>query len=688
MVETRSGKAKGKKPFLLKGKVVLEDHASGQTDFKLCACAFDRAGRLLGHAAVNDKGAWEVELPIEQPQDVELLVGPAGEPGSMRKSSAWRQLISADQLKERVLVVDIALPHRVWWPWRPVRICISGHVRKLGDDGVCPVPFAKVEIFDVDREGCLWPPLLKWRDLLKKRPVIRLPDLLTDPPLPPIPEPFPRPLPDPPVFGGPFGRSGALPEFSADSLAQPRPASGGSEPESTEDFRADAPVQLRSARRVGELAEVAPAIQQALEHLTITSKIPPWRVYPLCFYSREEVCETVTDQCGYFRCCFTWFPFRFRNGRLRYDARPDIIVKVTQVINGVPRVIYLDPYSSIRWNVTHAHIDLYLDDEDIICGSCDDNERPGGTQTFFTRVGNDEVYQIDQSSGLWQQGSLSNVAYGSTLNVHAQFGDTLSRHVNVSGATPPYYYRLSYRRGNSGDFIPLSAELSDTRVDKVSLLSESATLGPQTVNGTPGLYLIRDFGNYYWYNPDWIGRWATTAVEPDTGTYTLRLEVFDSTGAHLTSSVVDYRDGTVPPPAVLPSMTDRCDLLVRIDNKPPVVDLQVPAVINDCGVIPWSPGLTLNFVANVSQENGRLRGWGLRYTKGVSPVSNTLASSWSANGTPASVNQTVSGASLLSGLDSTCAFALELWAYAHVRNGYGFIYYREQDKAIAIEKCS
>lgn len=31
--------------------------------------------------------------------------------------------------------------------------------------------------------------------------------------------------------------------------------------------------------------------------------------------------------------------------------------------------------------------------------------------------------------------------------------------------------------------------------------------------------------------------------------------------------------------------------------------------------------------------------------------------------------------------------ALKLWAWPHIRNGYGFIYYSEQIKAIAIEKC-
>ena len=64
-----------------------------------------------------------------------------------------------------------------------------------------------------------------------------------------------------------------------------------------------------------------------------------------------------------------------------------------------------------------------------------------------------------------------------------------------------------------------------------------------------------------------------------------------------------------------------------------------------------------------------------------------LASGSSNTGSPGSVNAIVSGAPMLVGLNSTCAFALKLWAWPHIRNGYGFIYYNEQIKAIAIEKC-
>jgi hypothetical protein len=50
------------------------------------------------------------------------------------------------------------------------------------------VPFATVEVYDVDREGCLWP-IIRPRipDLLDK-PVLRIPELVKPGP---IPEPDP-----------------------------------------------------------------------------------------------------------------------------------------------------------------------------------------------------------------------------------------------------------------------------------------------------------------------------------------------------------------------------------------------------------------------------------------------------------------------------------------------------------------
>jgi hypothetical protein len=693
--------------FLIDGQISREQPECQPGELKLAAYVFDKAGSLLGSADLNEKGVYRVAVRLSQPADVDLMIGPSGMAKEIRRSSAFRRSFAAAEWKaegtqQYRLQYNAILPLELWLPWWPIRICISGHIRKVSSsDGVttvCPVPFVKVEIFDVDRENCFWPPLRKWWELLLDRPVIRIPDLLREPPI--LVKPFPGPDPSPEL------NLGAASTLAGDIGAlRPRLASLGPQPEPP-DLPSLAPASSLKATpalaeaafsasqpaftRVGEARLMDSSIAARLERLTLTSKIPPWQIFPFCFYSRAEVCETTTDCDGFFNCCFRWWPFHIRNGRLRFDARPDIIIKATQVIDGVPTVIYLDPYTSTRWNVNNAHIDLYLDNEEVICGNGNCYDPPEGSPVFFTRIGDDEVYKINQISGLYNEAPLSNVAYGGSLLVYGQFGDALSTGI------PVRYYRLSYAREGSSEFSPITTPLGDTRVSKATLFSESHSLGPKTVNGIPALYEVRNFSDYYWYNPDWIGTWKSLLAEEDTGKFVLRLEVFDENGAKLTSALgVDYRDGTVVPPAVLPPMLDRCDLVITLDNKAPNLELVIPAVINECGVIPWTPALSLTFQAQVSQENNRLRSWGLYYTKGVNPTVHYLASGASNNGLPGSINQPVSGGTaapapgtgMLAGLDSTCAFALKLWAYSHVRDGRRFIYYREQIKAIAIEKC-
>jgi hypothetical protein len=308
---------------------------------------------------------------------------------------------------------------------------------------------------------------------------------------------------------------------------------------------------------------------------------------------------------------------------------------------------------------------------------------------------------IHKATGLYNDSTLSNVAYGWSLLIYAQFGDALSSQSQYR------YYRLSCAKktgaGTPPDaaFKPITSPsegLSDTRVDKVSLNNESYSLGPKTIGISSGLFEVRNFSKYYWYNPDLIGNWYTWLDEADTGTYVLRLEVFDENGNKLNSAsgLIDFRDGThepTIPPTPLPQMTDQCDLLITLDNKPPEVSMQIPAVINECGLIPGSAVPPLNVEIAVSQENGRLQSWGIGYTKGVSSGAVILDGNESNNGSLGPVVKTIdttsapSGADMLAGVTSTCAFALKLWALAHVRNGRYFIFYHEQIKAIAVENC-
>ncbi len=683
--------------FVIDGSIGFEQSEGEHQGLGLQVFAFDRLGVSLGGTALDEKGQFKLALRLKAPSDIQLMVGPGQDATSVRQSAAFLQTFNAKEWihegRGYFMRPSLSISRPIWWPWRPTRICISGHVRKLhphaGVAQACPVPYVKVELFDVDREACWWPPIRHWWDQLLDRAVVRIPDLMRERPFPPIPFPVPDPQPDwrvDPRSVGPASRFGVGDEVSLNPQPLP-PRSAALSAQVIEAQRSPTPVaanRLAGVGRVGEMRQLDNALASRLDRLTLTSKIAPWLIFPRCFYSRQVVCETYTDCDGYFRCCFNWSPIHFRNGRLRFDARPDIIARITQVINGVSTVIYMDPYTSTRWDVSHAHLDLYLDNEEVRCGQgC--HPRPDGSPVFFTRIGNDEVYQIHQGSGLYADSVDTQMAYGHNLLLFAVFGDALA-----TGA-PKRYYRLSYAPMGSADadFKFIDADLRDTRVDKLTLVSSDHFLGPQPVNGTTTLYEVRNRADDYWYNPDWIGSWWTPTAEEDTGTYVLRLEVFDDNGVHLTtaSGQVDYRDGTVVPPALLPAMTDHCDLVIRIDNKPPVVNLTIPAVLNDCGVIPWSPTLALDFNVSAVQENSRLYSWGLQYTKGVNPAVTVLASGVSHSGALSPVNQTVSGAPLLAGLTSTCAFALKLYAWAHIRNGYGRVYYREQIKAIAIEKC-
>lgn len=675
--------------FQISGVIEREQSECGESGaLDLAAYAFDKAGLLIGQDDVDKRGKYNIDVDFSKPADFNLVVGPVGDAQKIRHSSAFSQSFSTKQWRGKAgqfkIQADIFLPYLVWHPWWPKRICIDGHVRKVvtenGFTEYCRVPYVKVEIYDVDRERCFWPWIEKWPDLVLDRPVVRIPEIIREPKFPPKPFPQPDPVPD-------F----RLPGLSANRLSAGSDVAFNPQPEP--------PAQLSLARnagfkRVGESRQLSPAIASRLDKLTLTSKIAPWHFLSHCFFSQELVCETTTDCEGYFKCCFNWWPFHTRRGRLRYDARPDIIVKITQIINGVSTVIYMDPYTSTRWNADSTHLDLFLDDEEVVCSHTNCYEPPDGSPVFFTRIGNDEVFKINQASGLYSGGEGSNIAYGSNLRIYGQFGDDLTQSDPLSASPPDhYYYRISYApQGSSDDeFKFVDFDLNDTRVDKSTLIAQSHKLGPFTVNSVPSLYEVRNFDDYYWYNPDWIAYWNSRIAEADTDTYILRLEVFDKNGAHIISSMgtVDYRDGASADeitPMPLSTMIDHCDLVITLDNKPPVIELSVDGVTNDCGVIPWTPGLSLDVTVNASQENSRLHRWWLWGTKGVGSQA-LLDSDVSVNGLLGIVSQPVSANALIAGLDSTCAFAFRARAEAHIRNGSHFIYYDQDIDAVAIEKC-
>jgi hypothetical protein len=509
--------------FQVKGSVRLESGDIGQQDLHLHAYAFSPIGELLGSSPVDGKGNFSLNLSRKEVAGpLQLVIGPEGNPETIRASASYKRNISVSEWKgsgdQYVYGPELTISSSIWTNWLRTWVCVGGRIQKKFQlDGVaqlCPVPFAKVEVFDVDREWCWpWPWLLS---VLEKRPhlsVARLPDLVAE-----VPH-----LPHGPGDPGPLAsrlRQG-IANLASEVALNPQPLP----PRELSSFNANASAvaNFSAMQAQSSVAELA----------TLTSRLPFWDLFPRCFYSKQLVCTTYTDCNGYFECCFPWWIFHVRNGRFRFDPRPDIIIRVTQVINGVPKVIYMDPFANIRWNVTNTFFNLVLDDPDIECGAgC--GTGPEGTTIFYTRVGNDYVYDIEQANGTYHGGGYSNVAYGASLYLTAAIGKGLTE------SADPYYYRITIIK-SGGASETLSDALADTRVNKVTLMSESHTLGPNVINGVPGLYEIRNTQNYYWYYPDLVAVWNTAVTEPDHGKYAVRLEVFDKNATKLTSAQVDYR---------------------------------------------------------------------------------------------------------------------------------------------------
>ena len=247
-----------------------------------------------------------------------------------------------------------------------------------------------------------------------------------------------------------------------------------------------------------------------------------------------------------------------------------------------------------------------------------------GPVIFFTDIGDDYVYDIDQTNGTYGDATWANVAYGGSLDVRASIGTGLSTGLN------PYYYQVSLSK-NGGLYQVFNGPLSDTRVDKNTLMSSTYALGPQTIGAVPSLYEIRNTANYYWYHPDLVAQWDTTVTEPDHGQYVVRIVVYDHNGIAQTSATVTYLDGTVPPPGPLPPMTDHIDLVLAIDNDNAVLSLNVPAATNACGVVPFT-STPFNIDTSVTQPNGRLFEWELLYEQGLSGVQTLLTYEYSYHG--------------------------------------------------------
>src|SRR3954468_3387446 len=319
--------------LLIKGAIDFEGAEKGQGEPGVYAHAFDAARAPIGSARVAEDGTFEIRVPFKEPADVSIAITPEADPASLRKSQSHVTPFKAGNWQRGTLEAQLRIPQAIWWPWRRIRVCVNGHVQKVVAPAVpgCPVPFVKVEVFDVDRESCWWPWLYRLEPHLIDPRVIDIPTLI-NPPFPPDPigpvalahigDPAAavsfNPQPQPPggrAFAEPIERVALNPQ-----PLPPREQVAGP----TDPIPWSQAFSFESAER--PLSRASAEVAARLRDLTLTSRIAPWDILPLCFYSRQLVCTTYTDCNGDWECCFNWWPLHVRHGRFRFDPRPDIII--------------------------------------------------------------------------------------------------------------------------------------------------------------------------------------------------------------------------------------------------------------------------------------------------------------------------------------------------------------------------
>jgi hypothetical protein len=685
--------------FSISAKVNLQEGDDRAKGAKLYAYAFGPDGSLVAKGNVKD-GKLALSGKAAADGDIDLYISPSENPEEARRSMSHTRTLSGEDFKmvsgKRVGELELMIRPDEWNIWLPFRFCVDGHIRKRRPDGtLCPVSFVKVEVFDVDREWCWWDwlrPILPKLPKLPDRYIIKIPDLLK--PKPPLPDPPPfrgmlrdlsavlnpgsirgfNPQPDPP------NEMGMVSEFTSAALnPQPLPPREmyALRPN---DFDPQPDPPGPDDLIPGMLRQLGASQIAALRNVSLTARIAPWIIFPHCFYSKRKVCESFTDCSGYFRCCFTFRPWHVRNGHFRWDSVPDVIIKVTQTINGVDHVIYMDPYTNTRWNAGNAHIDVAIDDADVVCGGCGD-PLEGTNAAAILQVATDPLWNIDASTGKHHTPSEDNVAYTGTFTFKGAFTDDLR-----NGAQK--YYLVSYRKYGTASWIPIQTPLNVLRALPFQPF-QSYFIGPQPSGAVAGLYEIQD-DNHWWLNPgpggasDALVQWDSADVEADEGRYEIKFEVYDNAGNRINTVVFPNHigDGSGVDPDPVPTTVGEQVFSVFVDNKD--FDFSLESNANACGVIPF--GSTLDFTVHASQENGRIRAWDLNFAKGMTGVAQNLADNSYANGIGV-VNEAVSGAPLLAGLTGTCAFALTLHVWPHLINDGGFHHGRMKPYAIAVERC-
>jgi hypothetical protein len=465
----------------MRGRIRFEEDVDRE---KLSLKVYARIGhRTVVSAPVDKDGSFDLKFEragTAPPSSMTLIVGPPVSEGMLTRANTKQIQISAGEWKKsrELLVVekDVMLEKDLIVCMLPREIKICGVVcKELPIEGTeltrcCPVPFAKVEVFDVDSLLSIKP--------IKAKPVKSI------------------------IAGDKFRK---IPEEVFEIPERYNPPGPALEPFGKR-------MKVKSMRGTEEMpisAEKSDILDYTVGKVSIADSYAH-----IPFYTKDILGEVYTDECGEFCLTFTWFP-----GCISPDVSPDLIFKVSQTYynpthpdadssGNVTFTIYSEGYSDTRWDVPDYHW-VKLDAAEGVLVSCNPDCHPLlDRRALFMGVGNQGIYDhiaqeddAPKACGFVYNGNFVKSPFGETLDIRGVFGSK----VEEAGER---LYRISYAKipdcnskpadDDPSAWTPITDELIeryyywDSAVG--ALHYDNMTLGPHSLPGhaSPEFYKIRN----------------------------------------------------------------------------------------------------------------------------------------------------------------------------------------------------
>ncbi len=520
--------------------------------------AFTKGGKLLGKTSLNAKGMSKLELllpAVQSPQSLRVILGPniEEEPSVSELLRRGGEEVFAridPDIAQKDVVIQV-VPKQILC-WLLSACVVQGKVlKKAVSGGVTmdlPICDATVEVYEVDPIPILIPKLPD--DIIE-----RIREVIIDPP-PPVQPPFPPretvdpfPLPPPSLVYGEkpitelMAKASKLKSIKQISITQEEKMILDTSAVSSS---VTAEEGLKSLRVLASFTTTEQFRKALIDQASIVKYVLCW--LPFGLIHMDLVATTKTAECGKFKALF------FR-GCKNVDT-PDLYFKVKQKIFAFfPPITIFAPAPvpcHTYWNYQCGTQEIILHVTHplaITCSPCPPIDAPSNW-VLFMAIGNLPLSKIRGTSiplaGTTNVSNLglttSEAPFGELLRPRIEFDNSLREDLGVK------YYRVSYRKGTSGPFTPLTSSINRHYAQKIGddLVLEAYNLGPKVINGKPNLFEIPPslppVGQ--WSIPNAVedtasAKFQTTTLAPlespgvlwpESGMYQLKVDLFDENG--------------------------------------------------------------------------------------------------------------------------------------------------------------